>query len=117
IIGKYLGLCLTLVVNVAVMGVGISLALIYVHAADRAVSIWGGIYLIFLELTILTAVALVFSSFSTPALSALLTFFVFIIGHLSASLHDLGQVLQSRSAQYFLDALYWIMPNLANYSF
>jgi ABC-type transport system involved in multi-copper enzyme maturation permease subunit len=117
IIGKYLGLCLTLLVNVVVMGIGVSLALLYVHAGERALTIWGGIYLIFLELTILTAIAIVFSSFSTPALSALLTFFVFIIGHLSASLHDLGQALQSRSAEYFLDALFWVMPNLANYSF
>src|SRR5215813_5805817 len=66
IIGKYLGLCLTLLVNVAVMGIGVSLALLYVGAGDRAISIWGGIYLIFLELAIVTAVALVFSSFSSP---------------------------------------------------
>lgn len=117
IIGKYLGLCLTLLVNVAVMGIGVSLALIYAGAGERAVSIWGAIYLIFLELGIMTAVALVFSSFSSPALSALLAFFVFIIGHLSASLRDLGQNMHSRTAEYFLDAIYWLMPNLANYSF
>jgi ABC-type transport system involved in multi-copper enzyme maturation permease subunit len=117
IVGKYLGLCLTLLVNVVVMGIGVSLALLYVGAADRAVSIWGAIYLIFLELSIVTAVALVFSSFSSPALSALLTFFVFIIGHLSASLHDLAKGLNSRTAEYILDAIYWLMPNLSNYSF
>jgi len=117
ITGKYLGLSLTLLVNVAVMGIGVSLALLYVGAVNRALSIWGGIYLIFLELTILTAVALVFSSFSSPALSALLTFFVFVIGHLSASLRDLGHSLQSKTAEYFLEAVYWLMPNLANYSF
>ena len=30
IIGKYLGLCLTLLVNVLVMGIGVTLALVYV---------------------------------------------------------------------------------------
>lgn len=117
IVGKYLGLCLTLLVNVAVMGIGVSLALLYVGAADRAIGIWGGIYLIFLELTITTAVAILFSSFSSPALSALLTFFIFVIGHLSASLRDLAQGLQSKSAGYFLEAVYRLMPNLANFSF
>ena len=117
IIGKYLGLCMTLLVNVVVMGVGVSLALVYVGAANRALSIWGGIYLIFLELTVITAVAILFSSFSTPALSALLTFFIFVIGHLSASLRDLGQGLQSRSAEYFLEAIYRVLPNLSNFSF
>jgi ABC-type transport system involved in multi-copper enzyme maturation permease subunit len=117
IIGKYLGLCFTLLVNVAVMGFGVSLALIYVGAFNQALTIWGAIFLIFVELAILTAVAIVFSSFSSPALSALLTFFIFIIGHLSASLRDLGQGLRSKSAEYFLEGIYWLMPNLANYSF
>src|SRR6266540_7064250 len=42
LIGKYLGLCLTLLVNVAVMGAGVSLALIYVsHGWDQLVlTIW-----------------------------------------------------------------------------
>ena len=56
IIGKYLGLCLTLFVNVAVMGLGITLALLYVHGSKFAGAIWPAISLIFLELTILTAV-------------------------------------------------------------
>jgi len=42
------------------------------------------------ELMILTGVALLFSCFSSPALSALLTFFVFIIGHFSADLKSLA---------------------------
>lgn len=117
IIGKYLGLCLTLLVNVAVMGVGISLAEAYVGGAKYIPAIWGAISLIFLELTITTAVAIVFSSFSTPALSALLTFFVFLIGHFSASLKDLAENLGSRSAVIFFSAVYYALPNLAHFSF
>ena len=56
-------------------------------AGKRSIlNIWPAILLIYVELMILTAVALLFSSFSSPALSALLTFFVFIIGHFSADL-------------------------------
>jgi ABC-type transport system involved in multi-copper enzyme maturation permease subunit len=117
VLGKYLGLCLTLLVNVAIMGVGLSLALVYVGGLSQVGVIWGAIYLIFLELAIVTAVAMVFSSFSTPALSALLTFIVFLIGHLSSSLRDLAQSLQSKPAQFILETVYWLMPNLANFSF
>jgi ABC-type transport system involved in multi-copper enzyme maturation, permease component len=117
VVGKYLGLCLTLLVNVAIMGVGLSLALVYVGGRSQVGIIWGAIFLIFLELAIVTAVAMVFSSFSTPALSALLTFIVFLIGHLSSSLRDLAQSLPSRPAQFILEAVYWLMPNLANFSF
>ncbi len=117
IIGKYLGLCLTVAVNVAVMGIGVSLALVYVGSTSLAGSIWASIVLIFFELTILTAVSTLFSSFSSPALSALLTFFIFVIGHFSSSLRDLAQGLSSRSAQFIFDAIYYLLPNLSHFTF
>ncbi len=117
IVGKYLGLCGTLFVNVAVMGVGVSLALLYVQGGSLVLQIWPTVALIFLELTILTAVAIMFSSFSTPALSALLTFFIFVIGHFSSSLRDLAQQMGSATARVVFDAIYYILPNLSHFSF
>ena len=117
IVGKYLGLCLTMAVNVLVMGIGVSLALWYVGGKDLCWTIWGTILLIYFELTILVAVAIMFSSFSSPALSALLTFFIFIIGHFSSSLHDMAVRLQSEFAKYVFDAIYYVLPNLSHFSF
>ena len=117
IIGKYLGLCVTLAVNVIIMAAGVSLALVYVNDVALAGSIWPTVLLIFLELTVLTAVATLFSSFSSPALSALLTFFVFVIGHFSSSLRDLGANLSSTAAQYMLEVVYYVLPNLSHFTF
>ena len=119
LVGKYLGLCLTLLVNVLVMAVGVSLALLYVNRGwDPLIpTIWPAVLLIYIELMLLTAVALLFSSFSSPALSALLTFFVFIIGHFSADLKSLASSMGSTSARWLFNALYYLLPNLANYSF
>jgi len=117
IVGKYLGLCLTLLVNILVMGVGVSLALVYVGGKNFALTIWGAVLLIFFELMILTAVAILFSSFSSPALSALLSFFVFIIGHFSASLNKLAEALGSAFAKYFFGAIFYLLPNLSLFSF
>ena len=119
LVGKYLGLCLTLLVNVTVMGVGVSLALIYDSGGwdPLILKLWPAVLLIYLELAILTGVALLFSSFSSPALSALLTFFVFIIGHFSADLKALSVSLGSTGARWMFAALYYLLPNLANYSF
>jgi len=117
IVGKYLGLCLTISINVLIMGVGVSLALLYVGGGNLAFSIWAAIFLIFLELAILTAVAILFSSFSSPALSALLTFFIFIIGNFSASLREFAENLGSNSAKLFFSFLYYFLPNLSFYSF
>jgi ABC-type transport system involved in multi-copper enzyme maturation permease subunit len=119
LVGKYLGLCLTLLVNVVVMALGVSLALIYVSRGwDTLIpTIWPAVLLIYLELMILTSVALIFSSFSSPALSALLTFFVFIIGHFSGDLKGLATSMGSMSARCLFGALYYLLPNLATYSF
>jgi ABC-type transport system involved in multi-copper enzyme maturation permease subunit len=118
LVGKYLGLCLTLLINVLVMGIGVSLALIYVRRGwdPLALQIWPAIFLIYFELMIITAVALLFSSFSSPALSALLTFFVFIIGHFSADLKSLGTTSNSTVARLLFRALYYLLPNLNNFS-
>jgi ABC-type transport system involved in multi-copper enzyme maturation permease subunit len=119
LIGKYLGVCLTLLVNVTVMGGGVSLALIYVsHGWDPlALSIWPAILLIYVELMVLISIALLFSSFSSPALSALLTFFVFIIGHFSADLQGLANSMGSSGTRWLFTGLYYLLPNLANLTF
>jgi ABC-type transport system involved in multi-copper enzyme maturation permease subunit len=117
LIGKYLGLCLTLLVNVAIMGAGISIALFFAEGAALAGTIWGSIFLIYLELIIITAVAILFSSFSSPSLSALLTFLVFIIGHMSTSLLELARGLSSQTAEIVFGVLYYVLPNLAHFSF
>jgi len=119
LIGKYLGLCLTLLLNTIIMGAGVSLALIYVSRGwdPLALQIWPAILLIYVELMIITAIALVFSSFSSPALSALLTFFIFIAGHFSSDLKTLAAFSRTASVRWLFTALYYALPNLANYSF
>jgi len=117
IIGKYLGLCVTLLVNVAVMAVGVMLALLYVGGQQLAAAIWPAVLLIYLELTIITAVGILFSSFSTPALSALLTFFVFVIGHFSSSLRDMATELGSERTKFIFEAIFYLLPNLSHFSY
>jgi ABC-type transport system involved in multi-copper enzyme maturation permease subunit len=79
--------------------------------------IWPAIALIYVELMILTAVALLFSTFSSPALSALLTFGVFVIGHFSADLKTFAASLGSQGSRLFFGALYYLLPNLSHYSY
>jgi Cu-processing system permease protein len=120
LVGKYLGLCLTLAVNVSVMAAGIVLALLYVRGGyDPLVArIFPAVALVFFELTIIVAVALLFSSFSSPALSALLTFAVFVIGHFSADMRLLASSSSgTTSARLLFGALYYLLPNLSHYAY
>lgn len=117
VLGKFLGLCLTLLVNTAIMGIGVSLALLYVGGHRLQLPAWNAIALIFFELTITTSVAILFSSFSSVSLSALLTFLVFLIGHMSSSLRELAVTLESGLARAILNLVYYVMPNLSIFSF
>ncbi|MCA1817633.1 MAG: ABC transporter permease [Acidobacteria bacterium] len=119
LLGKYLGLCATLAVNVSVMAAGVALALIYVKRGyDPLVAhIFPAVALVFCELTIVVAVALLFSSFSSPALSALLTFAVFVIGHFSADLRLLAAANGTAAARALFGALYYLLPNLSHYAY
>jgi hypothetical protein len=46
-------------------------------------------------------------------LSAVLTFGIFVAGRFSGDLRNFDQVVQSRGAARFAEALYWVLPNLA----
>lgn len=119
IIGKYLGLCLTLLVNSAVMILGIELALLYVNGGvvNLQLSILPAAYLIYLELALMVAVALMFSSFTTPMLAALFSFGIYVAGHFSQDLKLAAILTDSSAVRAILSVLYYMLPNLSNFGY
>ena len=127
LLGKYGGLVLTLVVNVTVMALALYAVLAYMRwGIDPAVeAAWDApaldpallkaIVLIFVELTLVTAIALFFSTFSTPMLSAAFTVALTIAGHYSSDLRNFQDVLDSPTAQRVARGVYWLLPNLAQF--
>ncbi len=71
--------------------------------------------LILVELMLVTAIAVFFSTFSTPMLSAALTFGLYVVGHFSADLRNFQQVVDSPLAARLARGLYWVLPNLAQF--
>ena len=118
LLGKYLGLCATLAVNVAVMGAGVTLVLLYVVRGTTPLvgALWPTVALIYCELTILTAVALVFSAFSSPIVSAFGSLAVFVIGHFSLELKGFAGVIDSAPLRGLLIGIYYLLPNLSTFS-
>ena len=117
ILGKYLGLLFTLAVNLAIMTVGLEFAVLYTGRIGIGghLRILPAVFLVFLSLALTTALALLFSTFSTPALSALFTFFLWIIGHFGRDLLNFGGVTKSLPVQWICKFLYYVLPNLANF--
>jgi len=73
--------------------------------------------LIYLELALLVAIALMFSSFSTPMLAALFTFALYVIGHFSADLKLAASLSPSFIVRSALNTAYYLLPNLKNFNF
>src|ERR1700729_3919119 len=88
IIGKFFGLAGTLVVNALFMALGVFAALFYVSRHFQATDGWVlvALYFIILQFLIITSLALLFSSFSSPLLSAVFAFALFVIGTFSNDL-------------------------------
>jgi ABC-type transport system involved in multi-copper enzyme maturation permease subunit len=117
ILGKYLGLLFTLLVNLTIMTVGLELALLYAGRIGLGghLRIWPAAYLIFLSFMVITALALLFSTFSTPALSALFAFFLWIAGHFGKDLQSFGEISRSPLAKWLCNILYYVLPNFTNF--
>ncbi len=118
ILGKYLGLLFTLLVNLAVMTVGLELALLYTGRVEAAgyLRVLPAAFMIFLSLALITALALLFSTFSTPALSALFTFFFWVIGHFGNDLQKFGEYSKSVPVKWLCRFLYYVIPNFSNFA-
>ncbi|HSO74272.1 MAG TPA: ABC transporter permease, partial [Blastocatellia bacterium] len=119
IAGKYFGLCVTLLVNSAVMVLATELAILYVNGrfVSLQLAVLAAAYLVYLELALLIAVALMFSSFSTPLLSALFSFAVYIIGNFSRDLLEMAAISDSVSGKAMLQVVYYLVPHLSNFAF
>jgi Cu-processing system permease protein len=121
ILGKFFGLATTLFINCAVMMACIFVALFYLNYQTGNYGIsWSLLtagYLIFLELLIIIAFALLFSSFSTPALSMIFSIILYMIGSLSQDLLLFAQTLTSSMLRTIIIGLYYILPNLSNFNY
>lgn len=118
LLGKYLGLCATLAVNVAVMGAGVTLVLLAVvrGSTPLMVVLWPTVALIYLELTVLTGVALLFSAFSSPIFALFGSLAVFLIGHFTADLKGFAALFDATAARAVLIGLHYALPNLSTFT-
>ena len=128
ILGKYLGLVTTLAVNLTVMTLAYYAVLFYMDVIATAGmrASWAApaldprqlvaIVLIMGQLAMVTAVALLFSTFSSPLLSALFTSGLWVAGHFNGDLRQFEQVVDQPAVAWIARALYYLLPNLAPFN-
>ncbi len=127
IAGKYAGLLLTLFVNICVMAIALY-AILFVLARTTPPNIvksWEApaldpallkaMLLIYVDLALVTAVALFFSSYSSPLLSAAFTLGVYVIGQFNRDLGRFDQIVSSPALAAVGKVFYYVLPDFARF--
>jgi len=118
IVGKFLGLNLTLLVNTLFMSLGLWASMYYLTRGFQPedIHIWTAIYFVLLELFLITAVCLFFSCFSTPILSAIFTFLIYIVGNSASDVRDFGKLTENATLEWLATLVYYLLPNFSDFS-
>jgi ABC-type transport system involved in multi-copper enzyme maturation permease subunit len=117
LVGKFAGLLLTLVVNTALMTLGLGAALYFVsrkfERADATILV--AVYFILLELALVTALALFFSCFTSPMLSTLYTLGIYVAGVFAPGILSVSQFTSNWELGAVTRLVYYVLPNFHNF--
>ncbi len=116
LLGKFFGLVLTLLVMLFLMSL-IFLVMVLLHSGQMAWGMFVALAFIFLEMCLITAVALLFSCFSTPILSSIFSLAFYFIGHVSWGLETLIGKLPPGVSRTLARLFYIVIPDLENFNF
>ena len=113
LLGKFLGLCFTLAVNVAIMLLGL-FAVLLATGRGFDLGLLKAAYATWLGLAVTTAIALMFSALTSTPLAAICTFSVVIVGRFSDVIRNMRDVLPDVPESLIL-IVYYAVPNLRNF--
>ncbi|MBX3326474.1 MAG: ABC transporter permease [Nitrospira sp.] len=111
VLGKYCGLIFIGGLNIGIM---FTMFLATVWLSGNAIhgSLFQAVELMLVEVLVTTALAMFFSTFSSPTLSAIMTLGFYIIGHLTGDLKGIAEKSKDPIAESVMTALYYVCPNL-----
>jgi Cu-processing system permease protein len=115
VVGKYVGLCLVLAVNVSIMGVLVFLVTLLTGEAPGP-AYWGALWLSLLELALIGAFATAFACYSGATLSVIFTLAIFLVGSLSSDMLWLVQRSKSEAVKWLATGIYYTVPDLKTFS-
>jgi ABC-type transport system involved in multi-copper enzyme maturation permease subunit len=115
ILGKFLGLALTLMVALVSMA-AIFFVFLWFSSGEFDPGILLYFFLLYLQLLIITSISLVFSSFSTPILSSIFTISLYLIGQVTWTFNEFKYKLVKPLEKVIAYLFYYILPNLDKFN-
>jgi len=116
LLGKYFGLLATVAVNLGLMTVTL-LLVVALYGAGLDLRLVFAAAMIFLEMAVLAAFAVLFAVVTRPILGSVMTLAVFVIGHVSEDIWMLAKHLPSQAGRWAVAAAYYVLPNLERFNF
>ncbi len=117
ILGKHLGLSGVLAVMLGVMLVIYLLMLLGMKVSFQALPLIVSVFYLGLELILIAAVAIAFGVFTSSILATLMTFGVYLMGHISKDLIQLGIISKNANILAITQNIYLILPDLERLNF
>ena len=114
ILGKLVGTMFALLINLCFMA-GVFLGVIYLKERVLNLEIFKAMFLIFVSLSLLSSIAIMFSTFATTTISVTLTVFLYIVGNIFEYLKHLAQK-GGMVLKFVLEGAYYLFPNFTNFN-
>ena len=115
VIGKFLGISLTTLLNFSVMAIFfIGLLLFKEHMVSPG--IFKALILILFELVVIGAIALAISTFASSAFTIIFSIFLYLVGHLIGYGHSIMEQTTNTLLRTVGTAFYRIIPNFENFN-
>ncbi|WP_395088781.1 ABC transporter permease [Armatimonas sp.] len=121
LLGKYFGAASTIFINVGLMGLAFVIAIALKQRGAEGLfgplNMLKGVLMIYMQMALLSALAIFFSTFLSPLVNFFLTFSMFIVGNLSSFTLDLAKNTQNVLAKGFFTAVHYLVPNFGNFNY
>ena len=117
VIGKYLGGILTLLFNIALMGLAFMIALIVKGQGRFDPSIIWGVVMIYFQFFLMASVVIFLSTFITPTVNFFASLSVYVVGSLSSVTESMANNEKAAVVvRYFYEGLHYLIPNFGNFN-
>lgn len=110
VLGKYTGLMAVIAALIAMMVV-LYFGVVTIQQGFPGFGIAPAIFLLLIELALLTAWAILFSTYSSPTVASVFSIAIFVIGHLADDIWTFGSQAKAESVQEMSRIVYWVLPN------
>lgn len=115
VIGKYLGMCITLSCLVAMFAAVMFLILWYQDVSINAALV-KAVILAYFEVLVVAAIAIFFSSFSSPFLSGIFSLGLFAMGRMSMDIRAMVAATDSEAVRWLSSVALYVVPDLHLFS-